>query len=286
MENVWGNLMKTCPYYLVNVFAETHFAGNPLAVFLINQPLPNDTMQIIAQQMNLSETVFLDLQSNIPNIRIFTPDSELAFAGHPVLGSAFIYQYLTKKLDNDVQLQTQVGTIHLEKIQQNQYVFTRPIGGCELANFNQEDLANAIGLPIENVTNPAYWVNTGFPQLLIKLNNLEDLQQLKLNNQLIELCKKANKRCVVYFWVQQKHHISARLLFEEFGSFREDVGTGSACCNLGCWFWHHKNKQFSTIIKQGDHLNRPNRLLLQVNANNIQVGGNVILVGKGEIYLP
>ena len=86
---------ECCVYYLVNVFCDNKLAslqtGNPLAVFLPQEPLSAALMQLIARQMNLSETVFLTIVDQQPSIRIFTLGTELAFAGHPLLGSAFVY---------------------------------------------------------------------------------------------------------------------------------------------------------------------------------------------------
>lgn len=93
--------MKTYPFYLVNVFAESHFGGNPLAVFAHADGLNDEQMQAIAKQFNLSETVFIFPPSDqhgvsaVADLRIFTPNYELPLAGHPTLGSAFILRQLT-----------------------------------------------------------------------------------------------------------------------------------------------------------------------------------------------
>src|SRR5579864_6283335 len=86
-----GLFMPTVQYRLLNVFAETPFGGNPLAVIEDGSALSDDEMQLIARQFNLSETTFL-LPSNraAARIRIFTPTYEMAFAGHPTLGSAHV----------------------------------------------------------------------------------------------------------------------------------------------------------------------------------------------------
>ena len=80
-------------FYQVDVFTSTPFGGNPLAVFMDGDGLTSETMQKIANEMNLSETAFIYPPGKLPadfSIRIFTPEKELPFAGHPILGTAHI----------------------------------------------------------------------------------------------------------------------------------------------------------------------------------------------------
>lgn len=115
--------MKQYGYQLVNVFAETHFGGNPLAVFPQADGLNQQQMQLIARQFNLSETVFVQAatdqtttnqttanQSAFRKLKIFTPDYEMPFAGHPTVGAAFVLHKLLD-LDDNYLLQTESGLV-------------------------------------------------------------------------------------------------------------------------------------------------------------------------------
>ncbi|WP_284209244.1 PhzF family phenazine biosynthesis protein, partial [Chitiniphilus shinanonensis] len=83
--------MRRYRYLLLNVFAESHFAGNPLAVFPEAEGLTDAQMQTLAQQLNLSETTFVTAHAQADAaVRIFTPGYELPFAGHPTLGTASV----------------------------------------------------------------------------------------------------------------------------------------------------------------------------------------------------
>ncbi|WP_353327940.1 PhzF family phenazine biosynthesis protein, partial [Chitiniphilus shinanonensis] len=83
--------MRRYRYLLLNVFAESHFAGNPLAVFPEAEGLMDAQMQTLAQQLNLSETTFVTAHAQADAaVRIFTPGYELPFAGHPTLGTASV----------------------------------------------------------------------------------------------------------------------------------------------------------------------------------------------------
>ena len=89
-------MSQTYPYRIVNVFAESRFGGNPLAVFTDAAGLSDADMQLIARQFNLSETVFIHPGDDaaLASLRIFTPSFELPFAGHPTIGSAAVLHAL------------------------------------------------------------------------------------------------------------------------------------------------------------------------------------------------
>ena len=105
--------MKKHAFELVNVFAETRFGGNPLAVFPEADDLTAEQMQLIARQFNLSEVVFCQTATDghsAKMLRIFKPDQELPFAGHPTIGAAFVlHQWLD--LDHHYSLQTHAGRV-------------------------------------------------------------------------------------------------------------------------------------------------------------------------------
>ncbi len=96
--------MKNIPFYIVDVFAESKYSGNQLAVFRSGNVISEAEMQQIAKEMNFSETTFIT--SEIPNkggfdVRIFTPGEEVPFAGHPTLGTAHIIRTEIKPPDNE-----------------------------------------------------------------------------------------------------------------------------------------------------------------------------------------
>ena len=103
------------PLYHVDVFTSERFGGNPLAVFLDADGLDGETMQKLAREMNLSETTFVlkpSSQDATAHVRIFTPGRELPFAGHPVLGSAFLAGELLGT--DNVRLETGAGVVPVE----------------------------------------------------------------------------------------------------------------------------------------------------------------------------
>lgn len=81
------------PFYIVDVFAENKYAGNQLAVFENAHNLTTEQMQAIASEINFAESTFitqLDSEKNTAEIRIFTPEFEMKFAGHPIIGTSWV----------------------------------------------------------------------------------------------------------------------------------------------------------------------------------------------------
>src|SRR6187399_469289 len=81
------------PFYIVDVFTEKKYAGNQLAVFLEAEGLSDEQMQKIAREINFAESTFitkLSAESNAAEIRIFTPEYEMKFAGHPIIGTSWV----------------------------------------------------------------------------------------------------------------------------------------------------------------------------------------------------
>ncbi|ATR79848.1 PhzF family phenazine biosynthesis protein [Moraxella osloensis] len=289
-------MLQTYNYHIVNVFAESHFGGNPLAVFPNADGLTDKQMQAIAQQFNLSETVFLlaptakhGVQA-IADLRIFTPNYELPLAGHPTLGSAFILSQLNALPDQFV-LNTVAKPVDIT-INQNSVVVK--IHGFEWSqsHLSKTVLAHASGLQESDISNKAYFINSGTQQILIELANREALKNLQIDKDLLRKINQDNKfktteQPSVYYWYQVDDIIYSRMFFEQNHVMVEDSGTGSACANLGAYFISQNQYPIHKRIFQGDYMGRPNRLTLNVDeTQTIFVGGNVIAVGKGEFYLP
>ena len=287
--------MQQYPFHLVNVFAETHFGGNPLAVFPHADGLNDEQMQSIAQQFNLSETVFIfaptDLHGTkaVANLRIFTPNYEMPLAGHPTLGSGFILKSL-----NDLPSQFVVNT-QAKSVE----IFTHDsrvdikIQGYKAAQSlaDKATLAKVSGLMPDDMTGHAYFINSGTQQILVELTNRQALANVqidmaKLRELNIDNPFKTTEEPSIYYWFANGEIIHSRMFFEQNKILVEDSGTGSACANLGAYFISQNHYPISKAIHQGDDMGRPNRLTLKVdNEQNIFVGGNVIKVGKGEFYL-
>lgn len=282
-------MMKPYPFYLVNVFANTHFGGNPLAVFYSADDLTDEQMQKIACQFNLSETVFVIKASDdraVANLRIFTPEYELPLAGHPVLGGAFVLKTILN-LPNEFRVNTLAKTVDV-KIDSDNVVLKLSGFDSHKSVATADELGKLVNLSPNDIKSQAFWVNTGSCQLLLTIKNQTALNTAKIDKTLFEnLCQKECQIPQLCLWCEEDDTVFVRFFYMHNGAVVQDAGTGSACANLGAYFIEHNRYPLTKTIHQGDDMGRPNRLTLSVDKNQqIFVGGKVIQVGKGQFFVP
>lgn len=281
--------MKLYRYELVNVFAESHWGGNPLAVFTAADGLTDEQMQLIARQFNLSEVVFVQAptdKSAVKKLRIFTPAYEMPFAGHPTVGSAFVLHSLLHLQDN-YMLQTQAGLVDL--CHQNDIItFSLAKGSVENAPLSKAECAEVLGLSVESIASAPSWVDTGAAQLLVQLNSADAVKACRINTALFwQRALSKNGLPKIYLWSVEKNIAQVRLFSGQNNVVIEDPGTGSAAANLGSWCIANGLTSLHWQIQQGDEIGRPNRLILKTDEQQkIHVGGKVINVSRGEMMVP
>lgn len=281
-------MRQSFDYQIVNVFAESRFGGNPLAVFTDARGLSDTDMQLIARQFNLSETVFLFPGDDdaLASLRIFTPGAELPFAGHPTLGSAAVLHVL-KQPGNAFTLRTRAGLIPIV-LEDGVFRLTAVAASQRAANLSFADAAAMLGLAEADIASAPVWVNAGSEQLLIQLASRDAvLQAQPVYEHFIRHATLRPGRSVAYLWHEENGVATVRLFFQQQGSLVEDPGTGSACANLGGWCALNGRAPLSWRIEQGAVISRPNVLYLDVNAAGVvQVGGRVVPIANGEFLLP
>lgn len=299
----------TLLFYIVDVFAERKLFGNQLAVFRQAEALTTEQMQAIAKEMNYSETTFI-LSETPQNegypVRIFTPNQELPFAGHPTLGTAFILQQaVIQESVSTVTLNLQVGqipvtvtyadgVIDLLWMRQNPPTFGKQL--------EREQITSVLGLKPDQIDDrtPIEEVSTGLPFIIVPLKNLAALQQATVNRDaLFELIETTEAKAILIFCPETRssaNHLSVRVFVEAIAGTPEDPATGSANGCLAAYLVQHgyfgqkSNAQpgasIDIRVEQGYEIGRPSLLLLQAKkekeAFEISVGGKVILVAKGE----
>src|SRR5687767_474094 len=105
-------------FYLLNVFTKNQTAGNQLAVVFPTTELSSEKMQSITREFGFSETVFITHPHEIPEIRIFTPGSEIPFAGHPLVGSTWLLRFLSYQKE-DFKLKVKIGEVPVRASETN-----------------------------------------------------------------------------------------------------------------------------------------------------------------------
>jgi trans-2,3-dihydro-3-hydroxyanthranilate isomerase len=285
-------------YYIVDVFAENKYEGNPLAVFIPDRKIETAEMQKIAREINFSETTFImsGLQDDGGyDVKIFSPDSELPFAGHPTLGTAYVIKNLLKRSENnELKLNLSVGQIPV--VFENQYAWmtqNQPEFG---ANVEIERIVAALQINREDINSdfPIQVVSTGLPCVIVPLNSLDAVSRCKINHQayadILRDMEDVNLLVFTTETTSPENDLNVRL-FMPIPGYLEDPATGSANGNLAGYLLKHNFFHSTEIryrVEQGAFIGRPS--LLKINAKktddyyHIQVGGRVIVISEGKWY--
>jgi len=290
--------MPRCKFYIVDVFAEKKYEGNQLAVFLAEDIFSDSEMQKIAREMNFSETTFITSIKDY-NVRIFTPEVELPFAGHPTLGSSLIIQKeIIKSNVKTLLLNLKIGPIpilfkyksgEVEEIWMEQK--TPAFGKF----YDPELLANTVYLDEEDIDIrfPIQEVSTGLPFIIVPLKNLDALKRARVEREkLFNFIENTSAKSILLFCPETRNkgnHLSVRVFAEVPGL--EDPATGSG---NGCLAAYLVNRQYfgknsvDIRVEQGYEIGRPSLLLLKAEEIkgkiSVSVGGKAFIIAKGELF--
>lgn len=293
--------MKGLIFYLVDVFAEKKYAGNQLAVVRDAGMLSNAQMQRIANEMHFSETTFVlsDKERNGGyDVRIFTPATELPFAGHPTLGTAYIIKHcILDENINKVMLNLKVGQIPVtfEKDRENQETsWMKQIPPTFGKTFSATKISQVLNLETNDIDSkyPIQEVSTGIPFLIIPLKTLDAIKRARVDrDRQLELAKETQAQILVFCpeTYKKENNLNVRVFVDLLG-IPEDPATGSANGCLAGYLSHHRyfgSDRVSLRVEQGYEIGRPS--LLHLKAENkkgkihVYVGGKVLMAASGEL---
>jgi len=280
------------PFRLLNVFARAGdpFSGNPLCVFEDGSGLEEEQMQGLARQFNLSETTFItaaDGDGADAGVRIFTPNYEMAFAGHPTLGTAHVARDLFG-LGEKVRLSMPAGVIPVEAAGDT-WTLTANEGRVE-REFDPDEIAAAVGLAQGDLVGPVQQVSTGSGQIIARAASVDVVRRALGDAGRMRRYAGMGTRggeTLVYLWAPTgADTVEARALFTQGAAAVEDPATGSACANLGAWLVAQGQTGLVWQVSQGAQAGRPSTLTLTVTESGlVQVGGLVREIGAGAVEL-
>ena len=291
------------PLYLLDVFAETKYAGNQLAVIRNAAALSAIEMQNIAREMNYSETTFIlsDQQINGGyDVRIFSLDEELPFAGHPTLGTAFvIQQFLIGEAVEKVKLNLGVGQIPVSfsyNDGQPDILWMKQIAPLFGAKFETAQVAAALNIDPSMIDNryPIQEVSTGLPFIIVPLVSLDAVKASNVDRVgYLKLIDQAEAKSVFVFCpetYQPGNQINARM-FDDYHGIAEDPATGSANGCLAAYLVKYRyfgNSKIDLRVEQGYEIGRPSLLMLKAAKQDdgqisVEVGGKVFMVATGKL---
>jgi trans-2,3-dihydro-3-hydroxyanthranilate isomerase len=289
--------MTKARFYILDVFAESKYAGNQLAVFRNAEAISSEKMQQIAREINFSETTFIlsDEQRNGGfDVRIFTPREEVPFAGHPILGTAHIIRKeILRGNEEKVILNLKVGRIPVA-FGKDGYCWMEQIEPIFGGQHKAETLAAILKLDVENIDErfPIQEVSTGLPFFIVPLKNMSALKNARIDKEkYFDLIKDTAAKGILVFCPEThepQNNISVRVFVDYYG-VPEDPATGSGNgCLAGYLVKHRYFGQESIDIRseQGYEIGRPSLLLLKAELKdtniNIFVGGKSKVVASGE----
>lgn len=283
--------MKTAEYYLLDVFTDQPFSGNQLAVFLNAEGLPAATMQAIACELNLAETVFLSAATK-PNhypMRIFTPTSELPFAGHPTIGTAQLLAELgLVKREQTLVLHPPVGELLIRYSGKKAALTTAKSASITPSTLDQKAAAKLLGLQQHQVIGTPVISSCGLAFHLIELSDPAALNNIQISAAMWADAVAPSGTEQIYLYVIEASDSSATTLrsrmFSREHGLCEDPATGSAAAAL-TGYLATLNKTTRWTIHQGVEMGRASVIETHMESDLVQVGGHAVLVGKGELYL-
>jgi PhzF family phenazine biosynthesis protein len=280
--------MASHPFRIVNVFTREGdpLSGNPLCVFENAADFDTETMQALARQFNLSETTFvLPSETAAARVRIFTPEYEMPFAGHPTLGTAHVCRSLGLG-GNALQLETQAGVIPVDA-RGNRWTLTAPAVTWRELSSPVSVLAEALGLQRDDIGERPLWVKAGREQLIVPLLSQDAVRRAVPQTAALRALGNGEAVMAYVFAASGRDRTMARFFFPQGALMLEDPATGSATANFGGWCLAMRQPlPIHLEISQGDLIGRPATLYLDVAIDRqIRVGGDVADIAAGRLTL-
>jgi trans-2,3-dihydro-3-hydroxyanthranilate isomerase len=303
-----------CSFVTADVFTRTPFGGNPLAVFPDAQGLSSAVMQRIASEINYSEITFVlppDDPANTAEVRIFTPRSEVPFAGHPNVGTAYLLavqgQLFGRPLGDSMRFEEGAGIVAVEIERDG----GRPTGARILApkplstgpELTVDEVAACLGIAASDVrttTHPPIFGSVGLRFLLVELNDRAALVRAAPQLSAFAECDRRYPQepdmfCVFAYTRAERGadcDLHARM-FAPLDGIVEDPATGSANAALTALLASlapDADARLELVVRQGDEIGRPSVLRLRATKSGGRVGhvtvaGDCVAMIEGALRL-
>lgn len=307
-----ARLVRRYEYRRLDVFTREPFGGNPLAVFLDQADLETATMQRIAREMNLSETVFVQRTATSPSewrVRFFTPAVELPFAGHPTVGTAVaLFQegmLVARNGAAEVILHEGVGPVRATVARSEDGRTSATFLVPKLPQFGRADvppdvLARMLGLEVGDLMDGPWQPRTiscGVPFYFVAVRTLEAIRRVRIRKDVWEEHLSHNWAPHLYVLCPEVEQAASTVharMFPPAMGVDEDPATGGAVAALSGFLAASLGRgdgTFSWRVEQGFELGRPSLIDLEVDVRGgdvaaVRLGGSVVPMGSGFLELP
>lgn len=292
-------------YYTCDVFTRERFGGNPLAVVFNAEGLSTVQMQQLAREFNYSETTFVlpAEQGNTAKVRIFTPQIEVPFAGHPNVGTAFtlaMHSELNWQGDTArVVFEEKAGLVPVDiRRASDGNIYSELLAPEPLSLGKTADLAlvaEAIGLNTDQIETAQHLpceASVGLPFLMVEIRSRSALAEASPNINAMKALRAKGVTPDIHLYTRDGGDFDVQTrMFAPLDGVMEDPATGSANCALIALLAHLKNEytgHYSWRIAQGVDMGRPSELFGQVvkeagQITAVRMGGYSVPVFKGEL---
>jgi trans-2,3-dihydro-3-hydroxyanthranilate isomerase len=298
---------RTFEFVQLDVFTREPLKGNPLAVFHDGRGLTDSEMQSLAREMNLSETTFILPRDPAiearegKQVRIFTVEEELPFAGHPTLGTALYLHSLAPESD-EIVLDLKVGKIPVRLDRETGTSASDRVDGRVFGEMRQRDPEFGAVLPRDEVARvievevdaipsdyPIQVVSAGLPFAIVPIRDAQTLANLKnRSREAADFLERNGSRFFYFLSRDAQPEARARMFF--YGG--EDPATGSAAGCAASWMARHgwAKSDEQVLIHQGVEAGRPSELFVRANydgerVTNVRVGGYAVEILRGTVTL-
>lgn len=273
-------------YAVYDVFTDTPYGGNQLAIIPDGTGLTDTQMQTIAREFNFSETTFV-LPPEDPNhtarIRIFTPNRELPFAGHPTIGTAVMLAEMGH--GPDMVLELGVGPLPATAAAgQARFVTEVPLE--RKGKPAPELVARAIGCTAENIVEQPEIASLGGDFVYAQLDSRDTLSALTPNTDAMREGTQlfpGTHDFAVYAWVEDPDGTIHARMFAPLDGIPEDPATGSAAAPLAALLCEDRDAPQNLIIHQGYDMGRPSQIELQAEPGKVTVAGSAVRMMSGQL---
>ncbi len=296
-------------FITADVFTDTRFGGNQLAVLPNAPELSSELMLSIAREFNYSETVFVqppERPFNTRKLRIFTPGGEVPFAGHPTVGSAHVLTAIGEvPLTGDetrITFEEGVGIVPVRIVARDGAPVFCQLSAAKLPEVGpplppNADLAAMLGLEEDDILSDTLHpqsVSCGLPFAFIPLRDRHTVARARLNLERWERTLKGHWADMVFIMSLDAQYPSSDVHARMFGpgaAVPEDPATGSACAALGGYLAmraHERNATLRWVVEQGFEMGRPSILDVEADVadgkvTGVRVGGSSVLVMEGTL---
>jgi trans-2,3-dihydro-3-hydroxyanthranilate isomerase len=280
--------VPTLRYVVVDVFTDRALEGNQLAVFTDARELDTETMQALAREIHFSETTFVlpSEEGGTARVRIFTPAAELPFAGHPILGTAWVLAGPLQRPVLELETGRGIVPVQLERDDSGALAFGRMVQPIPTVEPHRDAEALVSALRVERSALPVERYDNGPQFTYVVCESREAVAALEPDlNALTAL--EVNVSCIAGSGTAWKTRMFAPAL-----GVPEDPATGAAAGPLACHLCRHGLVPWGTEIEieQGEEIGRPSTLYARAEGTaagieRVEVGGRAVVVARGEFRL-